>query len=378
MEDHNSAVGDIAACMAKFYDGQERFEVCHESANSIFSSQRSHENVVNMSNLKNTLKINSEKQTVLVEPNISMERLIEATLKHGLIPPVVIESPGATVSQGFSGVCCSSSSFRHGYFHKSINWVEMCLANGDIVIASESERPDLFYGAATSLETLGLVTMLEIRLIRSRSYVQLTYHPVLSHINVINNIQEATTDTKIDYLEGIMFRKDQGVIIAGHRTDTLRAGIPVQRFRRARDPWFYVYAQEQIKRNVGPITVAIPLVDYLFRYDRGGFCDSRYLSKYFPVPLNRFTRLVLDPFMHDRPIFHSIYRSSPTLVHGQMDLTEPYKLAKLLFKGAQNLCYYPLWFFPISSEASNRPTIRSEIENQENGLLYIEALGPAP
>ena len=343
MDDHNSAVGDIAACVVKFYDRQERFEICHDSTNSTFSSRCSRQNVVDTSNLKNILKINSEKQTALVEPNISMDRLVEATLKYSLIPPVVIESPGATVGHRFSGIYCSSSSFRHGVFHDIINWVEMCLANGDIVIASESERSDLFYGAATRLETLGLVTMLEIRLVRSRSYVQLTYYPVLGRIHVIDIIQQVTADTKTDYLEGIKFGKDRGVIMAGHQTDTLRAGIPVQRFSRARDPWFYVYAQEQMKRNIGPTTVAIPLVDYLFRYDRGGFWGSRYLFKYFPVPLNRFTRLVLDLFMHNRPIFHSLYGSSPTPVYGQADMIVPYKLAESVFEYiARNFWHYPL------------------------------------
>jgi delta24-sterol reductase len=41
----------------------------------------------------------------------------------------------------------------------------MVLANGDIVQASSNEKPDLFFGAASSFGTLGVTTLLKIQLI---------------------------------------------------------------------------------------------------------------------------------------------------------------------------------------------------------------------
>jgi FAD/FMN-containing dehydrogenase len=44
-----------------------------------------------------------------------------------------MEFPGITVGGGYSGTSGESSSFKHGYFDQTINWVEMVLATGEIV-----------------------------------------------------------------------------------------------------------------------------------------------------------------------------------------------------------------------------------------------------
>lgn len=79
----------------------------------------------------------------MIEPNVSMDRLVEETLQYGLILPVVIEFPGITVGGGYSGTSGESSSFKHGFFDKTINYVEMVLANGDVVKISPTENADL-------------------------------------------------------------------------------------------------------------------------------------------------------------------------------------------------------------------------------------------
>jgi FAD/FMN-containing dehydrogenase len=56
----------------------------------------------------------------------------------------------------------------------------MILANGDLVQASRTERADLFYGAAGSYGSLGIITSAEIRLMPAKLYVQLTHYPVSS------------------------------------------------------------------------------------------------------------------------------------------------------------------------------------------------------
>ena len=58
-----------------------------------------------------------------------MDTLVEETRKHGLIPPVVMECPGITVGGGFSGTG-KSSSFKFGFFDRTVDWIEIVLANG--------------------------------------------------------------------------------------------------------------------------------------------------------------------------------------------------------------------------------------------------------
>lgn len=66
------------------------------------------------------------------------------------------------------------------------------------MIASHTERPDLFYGAASSFGTLGVTTLLEIQLIDAKSYVELSYHPVSSMSEAVDKMKEATNDTSTD------------------------------------------------------------------------------------------------------------------------------------------------------------------------------------
>ncbi|OBT59847.1 hypothetical protein VE03_10452 [Pseudogymnoascus sp. 23342-1-I1] len=47
--------------------------------------------LVDTSAMSRILKINTKRKTALVEPNVPMDSLVEATLQHGLIPPVVME-----------------------------------------------------------------------------------------------------------------------------------------------------------------------------------------------------------------------------------------------------------------------------------------------
>jgi delta24-sterol reductase len=183
-----------------------------------------------------------------------MDRLVEATLKHGLVPPVVMEFPGITVGGGYSGTSGESSSFKHGFFDRTINYVEMVLANGTIVKISPTEKPDLFLGAAGAVGTFDVTTMVELRLQEAKRYVETTYHPVSSMVEAVEKLEQVTSDPAIDYVDGIMFSMTQGAIITGRLTDQHKEGIPIQRFSAARDPWFYLDVQDAIAKAPGTIT----------------------------------------------------------------------------------------------------------------------------
>jgi hypothetical protein len=51
--------------------------------------------MVETRNFNHILIINTLKQTALVQSNVPMDKLVSATLKHGLIPLVVTEFPGS-------------------------------------------------------------------------------------------------------------------------------------------------------------------------------------------------------------------------------------------------------------------------------------------
>lgn len=279
MDEHNSVVNRIATQIQSFHARKEPFRIYHGSTNSTRRTTFDRKKIIDTSTLNHVLHVDTQSRTVLVEPNVRMDALVAATLPHGLVPPVVMEFPGITVGGGFSGSAAESSSFKAGFFDKSVNWVEFVLAGGEVVRASEGERKDLFHAAAGSLGTLGVATCFEMRLVQAREFVELSYLTAGSVGEGLRVMEEATEDERNDYVDGIVMAKDRCIICVGRLTDRVEPGLKVQRLTRARDPWFYIHADRATREAQGPVRECIPLKDYLFRYDRGAFWTGAYAYK---------------------------------------------------------------------------------------------------
>jgi delta24-sterol reductase len=169
---HRTDVEVIAAQVRELYHQQEPFRINHGSTNSTRRSVLERKRTIDISHLKYVLDVNVESRTVRVEPNVSMDRLAETTLKYGLIPPVVMEFPGITVGGGYAGTSGESSSFKYGFFDRTIIYVEMILADGKLVTASKTEKADLFHGAAGACGSLGIITLVELQLIEAKKWRQ--------------------------------------------------------------------------------------------------------------------------------------------------------------------------------------------------------------
>ncbi|RDW64037.1 hypothetical protein BP5796_10539 [Coleophoma crateriformis] len=384
MEKHASAVAAIASSVKEFYNRKEAFRIYHGSTNSTRASQYQRKQMVDTSGLSHVLKVDTNAKTAIVEPNVPMDRLVEATLQHGLIPPVVMEFPGITVGGGFAGTAGESSSFRYGFFDRTINWIEIVLANGEVVRASSTERPDLFFGAASSFGTLGVTTLLEIQLVDAATFVELTYIPVRGMSEAQSRIEAATEDPSVEYLDGIMFAHDFGVICLGHRTNHVKKGAAVQRFTRPTDPWFYLHAKNLFRRNAFPITEAIPIVDYLFRYDRGGFWVASYAFKYFLTPFNCVTRWLLDGFMHTRVMYHALHKSGLSSQYIIQDVAIPYSRAGEFIQHLDvRFKQYPIWLCPLKQSGKLIASTHSlQVEKTKHRMpemmLNFGVWGPGP
>ena len=103
MEKHEQAVAAIVADVRGFYDRNEKFRIYHGSTNSTRKPSYERGRIIDISNLNNVLRVDHYARKALVEPNVSMDRLVEVTAPHGLIPPVVMEFPGITVGGPYIG-----------------------------------------------------------------------------------------------------------------------------------------------------------------------------------------------------------------------------------------------------------------------------------
>lgn len=93
LAEHEKEVAQISKSVRSFYDRKEKFRIFHGSTNSTRKSAMGKDlkKVVDTSRLNHVVSVDTEKRTALVQPNVSMDRLVEETLKYGLVPPVVME-----------------------------------------------------------------------------------------------------------------------------------------------------------------------------------------------------------------------------------------------------------------------------------------------
>ena len=346
MELYKNAVAVIAGQVRQFYETSTPFRIYHSSTSSTRTSQYRRDAIIDTSQLSRLLKVDSNAKAVLVEPNVPMDDIVAQTLPLALIPPVVMEFPGITVGGGFAGTSGESSSFKHGFFENTVNWIEILLANGDVINASPTENPDLFHAAASSFGTLGVVTLLEVQLVEATTYVELTYHPVSSIQQAIRISEDATADS--DYLDSILFVRNRGIVCTGRLTNVPSEGIRIQQFSRPKDPCFYHHAEKILQKYSSLTTEAIPLVDYLFRYDRGGFWVGRYAFRYFIDPFNRVTRWILDRYMPTRVMYHALHKSGIAKRYIVQDVEVPYSTTSEFVRFLDELVgFYPVWLCPL-------------------------------
>jgi len=346
---HHQIVADISEQVRGFYERKQPFHVFHGSTNSTRILSFDRQKMVDVSSLNRVVRVNKAKRTAIVETNVPMDQLVEQTLKHGLLPPVVMEFPGITVGGGIQGGAGESSSYRWGCFNEICNWYEMILGSGEVIRVSPQEHADLFYGTAGSYGSLGIITAAEIQLIPAKPYVNLDYRPVSSFMQAVKVLQDTTADSRIDYIDGIMFSATSGVIITGTLSDTPSGQIAT--FTRRHDPWFYLHAQKFITT---PHQESVPVIDYLFRYDRGAFWMGRHAFQRLHTPFNTFTRWLLDSLMHTRKMYQALQASAVSQQHIVQDLALPLSRAVDFMKFVDTTTgIYPLWLCPLKVTTSS-------------------------
>ncbi|KAK7408594.1 hypothetical protein QQX98_009242 [Neonectria punicea] len=385
MDAHKVAVAAVSERVKKFHALQEPFRMYHGSTNSTRQSNRRVDNTIDTSNLNHVLEVDTAKKTIFVEPNVSMGALVEATLKHGLIPLVVMEFPGITVGGGFSGTSGESSSFRYGAFDATINSIEIVLADGTIANASKSEKQDLFWGAASAFGTLGVVTLLEVQLRDAKKYVELSYQLSTGPAETARRIQEECGKESNDFVDGIVYSMDSTVICVGRLVDELPSGSEPRHFTRRQDRWFYLHvekAQQTLKKDPSAIvTDYIPIVDYLFRYDRAGFWVAKYAFKYFLTPFNRVTRYILDPLLRTSVMYSAGHKSGIFDYYMVQDVGVSYDSVEEFqswLHEKHNI--YPLWLCPLRLQRDSPDSghgLHSEFSKPGTpGLLNFGIWGP--
>jgi FAD/FMN-containing dehydrogenase len=239
------------------------------TSNLFRSRERSSGPGLDASGLDQVLSVDPVSRTADVQAMTTYERLVDATLAHGLMPLVVPQLKTITIGGAVTGLGIESSSFRSGLPHESVRELEVLTGAGEIVVAGPSgENSDLFHAFPNSYGTLGYALRLVIDLEPVHPFVR------LRHVRFAN--LEALTDSvadivrtsayggeRVDFLDGTVFGADDAYLTLGSWSET----APYTSDYTGRQ----IYYQSIRTRDTDYLSVR----DYLWRWDTDWFWCSR-------------------------------------------------------------------------------------------------------
>ena len=174
---HRARVKKVEADIASFEGRLCVLEKGPESNQVHDTSYKTRNNAraIDLSQWKDVLRVDTENKIVLVEPLVKMRALVDATLKHGMLPCVLPEFKHITVGGAVMGAALESSSHMHGDFLDGCRAVELLLGDGTVAWCSRTERSDLFHALSGSYGTLGLLLSAEIQCQPAFPFVEIKY-----------------------------------------------------------------------------------------------------------------------------------------------------------------------------------------------------------
>ena len=347
LEEHNREIAIIAKQLKEYSQSgkDKKLRFYHGGSNSTRENSSNEYSWIDISHLDQVVEVNTKQGFIIVEPNIPMDKLVATTLRYGLIPSVVMEFPGITVGGGINGAALESSSFRFGQFNDNAEEYEIVLGNGEIIQASPKQNQDIFYGISGAYGSLGLLSLIKLRLTKASKYVQVKHAVTGSYKEILDNMHKLLDDKNIDFLEGIVFSPEHSVLITGKLVEN--GNLPIQTYSKAKDPWFYERAKN-ITYASKESEELVPLADYLFRYNRGAFWTGEFVFPFYHIPNNKLTRYLLNPFMNTRKLFdglHAVNMGQDWLVQ---DFYLPWdKVTDFLEYSAKAVDIWPIWLCPM-------------------------------
>jgi FAD/FMN-containing dehydrogenase len=224
---------------------------------------------LDVSGLDQVLSVDPVARTADVQAMTTYERLVDATLTHGLMPLVVPQLKTITIGGAVTGLGIESSSYRNGLPHESVRELEILTGAGEVVVATpDNEHAELFRTFPNSYGTLGYSLRMTIELEPVQPYVKLR-HVRFADLDALQAAiaQIVGTDEydgePVDFLDGTMFSPQEAYLTLGSWAETA--------------PYTSDYTGQQIyyrsiqNRSVDFLTVR----DYLWRWDTDWFWCSR-------------------------------------------------------------------------------------------------------
>ena len=221
---------------------------------------------LDVSGLDGVVAIDTDARTADVQGMCTYEALVDATLKHGLIPLVVPQLRTITLGGAVTGLGIESTSFRNGLPHESVLEMDVLTGAGEVLTVRPGD--DLFDTFPNSYGSLGYATRIRIELEAVPAFVALRHVRFGDLDTLAKAVDTVVADrhwdgTRVDAVDGVVFAQDEAYLTLATWTD--RATGTSDYTGQA------VYYRSLQQRE----TDALTMYDYLWRWDTDWFWCSR-------------------------------------------------------------------------------------------------------
>jgi FAD/FMN-containing dehydrogenase len=249
---------------------------------------------LDVSGLDGVLSVDRESRTADVQGMCTYERLVDATLAHGLMPYVVPQLRTITLGGAVTGLGIESTSLRNGLPHESVLEMDVLTGDGSLLTARPGQHDDLFRGFPNSYGTLGYATRLRIELQPVHPYVELRHVRLPEAGTLVEAVatierEGAWAGESVDFVDGVAFSTDELYLTLGRWTD--RGAAPSDYTGQQ------VYYRSIRTRERDVLTVH----DYLWRWDTDWFWCSRAFGAQHP-----FVRRVWPKRFRRSDVYHRL------------------------------------------------------------------------
>eukprot|EP01080_Neovahlkampfia_damariscottae_P004721 gene4721-8305_t len=302
-------------------------------------------NKINLLNLIDIIKVDTEKRTILCEPNVSCGQLTACLLPLGWTLKILPELDDLTVGGLVAGTGIETSSHKYGLMQHICVSFEVVMKDGTLVKCSKDENRDLFDAIPWSYGTIGFVVGIELEIIPCKKYVHLNYKPCKS----IKECQELLTKEsggKHEFIEALVYSKDSAVLMTGDFTDEPEKS-KINSIGNFYKPWFYKHVETFLNKEGDEY---IPLRHYYHRHTKSIFWEMseilpfgnnvifRYLFGWLVPPKVSFLKLTQTKEVRE------LYKNH----HVVQDMLVPLSLMEKSLKVFDDEWkVYPLWICPF-------------------------------
>lgn len=327
---------------------------------------------VDTSRLTNIIEIDEEEKTVTLEPSVSFEELVRATLPLGLAPVVVPELRGITVGGAVSGCSVESMSYKFGGFHDSCLEYEIVTGAGEIRTLTRESDSQLFESLHGSYGTLGILTKIKARLIEAKPFVQMEYLHFDDYDEFRRSLDEhcrvdedALAKADHDFVDGIVFGPKDLVLCVGRFSDgdgsvpSVYSGTDI-----------YYHSAQTLSQDL------MSAEEYFFRYD--GECH--WLTATVPPLQWKWVRKLFGKWLlgstnligwsnRTAPIQRKIYRRPDVVVDVFIANT---RLDEFWHWYRKDFDFWPLWVVPYRAPVRYPWISDDHAPDMEPGELIID------